>query len=432
MAFQRAASGSFGLNTVCNLVMYASIFDVIPDQSKQPRTGLPKHPVPSTRSDVNISGMTTIFDLTRVLLITITGHPIRLPVPHIRVRRNDNLWDLLSPAIPFWETLGLAPAGGPKNLETYTIYPLNDDLKSYAGRFMSELGISYEVLKLGTHTRGTLLPEADSDLVPWNLPQSFTPDDVKTSLCQTCMELGKALAAISRVRFMKSQQSGPWETIVIYIINPFDGFPAFSTIVSGFWTLFNTYRKSVSPSFHSRQADLVLQIIPISFVADPDQIVVSQSPSIHNLAREVYNRCPPASQNPDPAGLSIYPATSIQLSEALPRKISFELTADPPSNIMHENSQLHVGYARSKSGNWVTAAYTDNTGRYQAVVSYCLSGSRTFSEVAEEIWQTSLDIMQARRVNWRLCISKAGLMENEELTGKDFDSLDLGLSLMRS
>jgi mediator of RNA polymerase II transcription subunit 13, fungi type len=314
---------------------------------------------------------------------------------------------------------------------SYTIYPLNDDLKSYAGRFVNDIGISYEILKLGSHTRGTMAPEADSDLIPWDLPQNFTPDGVQTSLRHTCTELGRALAAVSRERALKSQQSGPGETIVIYVINPFDGFPILSTIASGFWSLFNTYRKSVSPSFHSRQADLVLQIIPISFVADPDRIVMSQSPSFHNLAREVYNRCPPASQNSDPAGLSIYPATSIQLSEALPRKISFELTADPPSNIMHENSQLHVGYAKSKSGNWVTAAYSDNTGRYQAVVSYCLCGSQTFSEVAEEIWQTSLDIMQARRVNWRLCISKAGLMENEELNGKGTDFFNLALLLTR-
>jgi len=44
-----------------------------------------------------------------------------------------------------------------------------------------------------------------------------------------------------------------------------------------------------------------------------------------------------------------------------------------------------------------------------------MSDERTFVEVAQEIWQTCMEIMQVRRVNWRLCIAKVGPMEMIEL-----------------
>jgi mediator of RNA polymerase II transcription subunit 13 len=42
-------------------------------------------------------------------------------------------------------------------------------------------------------------------------------------------------------------------------------------------------------------------------------------------------------------------------------------------------------------------------------------GTRLFSEIAKEIWQTTIDLLQSRRVQWRVCIAKAGPLDREEL-----------------
>jgi mediator of RNA polymerase II transcription subunit 13 len=152
-------------------------------------------------------------------------------------------------------------------------------------------------------------------------------------------------------------------------------------------------------------------------------MVIKQPAELQILSREVYNRCPPASVE-GTAALPINTGWSCQLAEALPRKISFELKSQPPSNIMYENSQLHVGYAISSSRNWISAAYTDNAGRYQCHASYCMAGGRSFTDAANEIWQTCLEIMQVRGVNWRLCIAKAGEMDMHELEGM-FETLSV-------
>jgi mediator of RNA polymerase II transcription subunit 13 len=155
----------------------------------------------------------------------------------------------------------------------------------------------------------------------------------------------------------------------------------------------------------------------MSFFISKDQLVFKQATDLQILAREVYNRCPPSSLKSGAAALPIDTGWSIQLSEALPRKIAFELKPETPFNVLYDNSQLHVAYSVSLSGNWVSAAFTDNSGKYQCTASYFRSGTAGFEKIAEEIWATCIEIMKPRKVNWRLCIAKVGRMVTEDLEG---------------
>jgi mediator of RNA polymerase II transcription subunit 13, fungi type len=350
-----------------------------------------------------------------------TGIPIRLATPLIRVRRNDALWDMVSPSIAFWDTLGLAPSGGPKNIVSYTIYPSNSDLKSIVDQFLKELEVCYESSRLGSHTRGD---SASNDLVqngiiPWKLTSKnrSTRNEMEENLRKICISLGSLLTAkvTTGTDSKKSQSEGPY-SFIVFIVNPFeDDAASIAAITTSFWRLFSTYKKGTKSSQKTWIPDVQLQIIPISFLAKTGRLVLKKPSELQAFAREVYNRCPPTSLSEDLAALPINTGWAIQLAEALPRKISFELKADPPSTIMYENSQLHVAYAQSASKNWISAAFTDNSGRYQCHASYCMAGKRSFTEVAREIWQTCLEIMQIRGVNWRLCIAKSGSMDMEEL-----------------
>ncbi|KAF2669985.1 hypothetical protein BT63DRAFT_227266 [Microthyrium microscopicum] len=403
--FQRMVRKALGASQVCSLMKYTTLQDTPqepPHGTKlPPRPVLPRTPT-GTRGDTGLP-----------------GGPTKHAIPFLRIRRSDSLWDMLPPSITFWDILGLAPINGPKNISFYTIYPFSATLESITDRFMQELGQCYESSKLGAHAPGPPILDQPKSFIPWSLGAESSLADIEESLKKLCSVIGSKLALVdheskpipqSRQHINKNNV----ESFVIYVINPFEDIAALSAISSAFVALCNSYRLAKTPSFRTRKADVVLQIVPMSVMAKLGHYVLLDSDRLRNLAREVYDRCPVASSE-DVGALPICSGSSIQLTESLPRKIAFELTGDPPSNIMHNPSQFYLGYARSESGNWVTAAFTDNAGRYQAVVSYCLTGSRTFLDIAKELWETCIDIMRHRKVNWRLCISRAHAMPPEEL-----------------
>lgn len=401
-AFRAAIKDAFAEAQVCDLMKYASI----KDPSREPDQGQfsKNQQKPLLRRTTGNAGQVGDDSLPVV---------VNFRTPHIRVRRNDGLLEVLPPAMAFWETLGLAPTSGPKSVMSYSFLPGNQDLKPQLMAFMDSLGATYESCRLGSHFRG----ECKDGIIYVN-PQkdSYALDDMVVHYRTTFNKFGKLLAetnAAKGIRAKDGYESTPVDAFVIYVFNPFDDPNAVKELCVAFWLMYQAYSSApVSASAEGPRPDIVLQMLPISCIGS-SSLVVSETRTMQKLAREVYDRCPPAILNQDKSRLRIYSGPSIQLEEAIPKAINFKLIAEPPSDLFHEPSHLHVGYARSAS--WVTAAWTDNTGRYQATASYCLVGTRTFFEVAREIWQTTIEIMQARKVAWRISIARAGTPEREEL-----------------
>lgn len=394
----------FSKTVDCDLLKYATIQDIFPDIS-QASKGQPRA-IPRRTNGPYGQGGDGAGSLGHLL------YPIG--PPHIRVRRADALWDLLPPALSFWEPLGLAPTSGPKNIVTYCIYPHSETLGARVENFLDNIGIVYEGCKLGNHIRGDSIAGSEAGLVPSRMSSPVSMRAALRTVRDTCVQLGKALASsYSEVRDKDEAQK--IDAFVVYMVDPFETPAALWELCSAFWFLFQAYGQGAKArADYSPNPDLVLQIVPMKYIASFDAPVVLEPWTLINLAREVYDRCPPSQMSEDKTPLSIYSAPSIQLEEALPRSIQFKLTAEPPSDLLRENSYMHLGYAISLDGAWISAAWSDNCGKHQTVVSYCV-GSRAFSEIAREIWQTTIEIIETRRVTWRVCIAKAGVMEREEL-----------------
>ena len=114
------------------------------------------------------------------------------------------------------------------------------------------------------------------------------------------------------------------------------------------------------------------------------------------------------------------PAPAIRLEQPLPRIIDFKLTMSPSASLIRENSCIHVAYAPSVDGRWITTAWTDDRGSQQETASYCLGRkgrpqSRTMNEVAHEIWESTLDLISVWKVHWRIIITKCGPMDQQEV-----------------
>lgn len=383
--------------TECAIPTLASLHDVFPDLSAQVKgqqRALPRKPNESSAIPGN--------------------HIYQINAPFVRVRRAETHWDLLPPSIAFWEPLGLAPTSPPKNVIAFCIYPHSDPLRPLLERFLLNVQIAYDTCKLGSHTRVDTVSEYEGGLVPCKINSSApSSKEAFKALRETCVQLGKLLAI--QHNQIREQQDAKIDAFVIYMVDPFGISGALWELCSAFWTLFHAYGQ-VSPgrSDQAQKPDLVLQIVPMKYIASFDAPVVLDSGIYMNLAREVYDRCPPSAPSTDKTPLNIYKAPAFQLEEALPRGIPFKLVSEPPQDLLRENSYMHLAYSMSLDGTWVTAAWTDNCGKSQAVVSYHL-GARTFGEVAKEIWQTTIEILQSRRVQWRVCIAKSGIMDREEL-----------------
>lgn len=405
--------------TLNDLIKYAQI----PDAPFEPPPGAKVPPKPPQRRMTGASQPDPN---------AISGQIYPIAPPRVRVRRGDSLWDLLPTSLAFWEPLGLAPTSGSKNILSYCIYPPNEDLVDPLESFFDCLGSVYDSGKLGTHLPGTPVGEYESNLMPLALPDADPPtvDSALRALREICEELGHLLAAADLSTAEKTlrelSQSRNDETpptigsFVIYIVNPFESASSLKDICTCFWSMFQAYETaSRKRSPLDKRPDLVLQILPIKYVASASAPIVPQPQFLATFAREVYDRCPPSSTGEKKQSLSIAAAPSIQLEEQVPRTILFKLVADPQGDLLPDAVHLHLGYATSWNSDWLAAAWIDSTGKYQALVSYYLRG-RSFADVAFEIWQTTISIIQARKMTWRVTIARAGVMERDELEGEMF------------
>lgn len=348
----------------------------------------------------------------------------KIPPPHIRIRRGNAYVEVLPPAIAFWETFGLEPAKGKKNILSYCIHP--HDAVEGADAFLERMGLVYSSCNLGTHSRGSSAQTFDDGLVSWNA-DSGNPSyqlimKAIRSICEilgeSCVEITLLFGANFVIGSVLSKIPPSDDNLLVYIVNPFSNAVAMADLCSAFLFLFQKYIGD-SDRQHVRQLhELVLQIVPIDFVSSPESIVVPAQVEYLNLALEVYNRCPPQNSPCDLTGS----ASALSLTKSPPKAIDFKLLPDQPSPLQ-ESRCLHLAYSLSSDQRWVTAAWTDKTGSFQMTMSYCLrnkrSGvSRLISSVRQEIWETSRDIMEKFQARWRVFLVRDEPIDMEEVEGE--------------
>ncbi|RYP56984.1 hypothetical protein DL769_009769 [Monosporascus sp. CRB-8-3] len=331
----------------------------------------------------------------------------QIPSPHFALRRYESKLSVLPSAVTFWESLGLGPSQGTKDIHAICVFPdfpgMTDSLLVFTDRMRSV----YESLKLGSFNRLTNSNDITDGLVAFDVEKILEPlressSFIGPSLLNGFSKLCKALSAVA------VQETN----FVVYFV--------FSPDISGsivesclaFHQLFEGYKKTLASKRLPIVNDMVLQLIPIDFVSSSTSLANPSPAEFTKLALETYDRC------------TLFggpmPSPAIVLEQPPPRHIDFKLTSNPSASLLHENSCLHVAYAQSVDERWVTAAWTDNRGVQQLTTSYCLgrkgkSISTPFADVAREIWETTRRLISAWKVHWRIIIAKCGVMEQHEI-----------------
>ncbi|KAK3673935.1 mediator of RNA polymerase II transcription subunit 13 [Recurvomyces mirabilis] len=341
---------------------------------------------------------------------------VAIPPPYIRVQRGADKYEMLPLALQFWDTLSLAPINGTKDIRAFCVFPGNEDVQSLAETFLSALGTAYEECKLGSHRHtsnngGDEEEAALGDYVDGLVPVDLGDDDEHS--LEAAMQCYSEACTTLATFMANTAFAEPDRTFVIYIINPFRHHPELiHHLCACFWLLYQTYRKTVPRSRNQHPpSDIVLQILPIDLLAAPDSVVLLDAKQTAALAQEVYDRCPPnpSFEPSDTTGSALpnYSAPLFELASPTPKRIAFHLASETPADLLHEGSCLHLAYAVSGDGFWLTAAWSDNMGRYGNSVSFPLCG-RSFKEVVGEVWERVEGVMGTRGVTWRVFIVGVG------------------------
>lgn len=331
------------------------------------------------------------------------SNPFPINPPQLEVRRADSKLSVLPSAVTFWENLSLSPSSGGKDVSAVCIHPNFDGLAGSATIFLDQMRSIYESSRFGGHDK-VVSKDVPDGLVQFNvdLGQPTSSMHNLTALKEATARLGRALASLPVVE----------KNFVVYFVYPVDNASLLVHICSAFQHLFNMYRKGLSDRKINVANELVLQLVPLDFVASPTSIVVPSPTEYGRLAMQVYDRC---------IGFTSPTSTpGILLEQPLPKSIDFKLNVNPSASLLQENSCLHIAYAQSIDDRWITAAWTDNRGTQQMTASYCLGRknepiSMAFSDVAHEIWETTLEILSAKRIHWRIMIARVGVMDPSEV-----------------
>ncbi|KAE8319843.1 mediator complex subunit 13 C-terminal-domain-containing protein [Aspergillus transmontanensis] len=333
------------------------------------------------------------------------GSITKLSPPHLRVRRGKEYLEALPPAISFWETFGLEPADGPKDISAYCIHP--QIAGDAADVFLERLGLLYASCNLGKHVRGSRSSAFERGLYSWDVGSLETAHFLSAmqSLKVICEELGTAL--------LKGSPSN--DSLVIYIINPFAHASALVDICSAFWCLFQKYIADTGKQQARQLNEVVLQIIPISFIMSTGSVVVPLQAQYLNLALEIYSRCPPKALQSSLVNC----APPVLLAEPLPRTISFRLASEKTSPLQ-EGKCLHIAYSKSQDQRWIGVAWSDNSGALQRTISYNLryrnaSAVRSISDVRSEIWVATKDILDRIQARWKVFVVSTEPVDQDEV-----------------
>lgn len=128
----------------------------------------------------------------------------KIPAPHVRVRRGKEFLEALPPTASFWETFGLEPAHGPKDVSAYCIHP--HAASKAADVFLKRLGLLYQSCSLGTHIRGDKSKAFDQGLGTWETGSSGNYVAMMHTLRTMCEELGTCFLSCIQALAYASQE----------------------------------------------------------------------------------------------------------------------------------------------------------------------------------------------------------------------------------
>ena len=366
-------------------------------RSLQPDKAVEVEAKPTTDLGPNLSNLNsnaTYATLGQLSGASIDGRLMKLTERQIKLKRGEKDMMASISIIPFWDTLGLQPQGKPKDVTCFCIHPAGSGVADGCTDFLERIADAYSSCSLGLHKLGKITNLTHDGLLVWSLEKDKPASPMP--IVPIAMRLGDALAQTEEV----------FGTVVVYIVglsaDPFQ----YLQCCAGFWACYQAYRKKMG--LRNEKLELVPQVIPASFVASTETVVVPCQSDYNSLALEVYGRLPPSNLN-SPAGFCEFP---VALADPMD-SVQFSLTAQPISPFSSNGVSLHLAYSHSDDQRWMVACWTDETGQLVHTMAYLLrvgvrDRGRPEKDIIQDMWEISQDLMKPHRSRWRLIVSRVG------------------------
>ncbi|KAL8855262.1 MAG: hypothetical protein Q9178_008086 [Gyalolechia marmorata] len=343
-------------------------------------------------------------------------------VPYLNIKRGQDALDIAPPALYFWEELGLAPWQQKRDVEALCIYPDNAAIRGAASTFMTTLQNSYQSCKFGSHQPSSGPRRVQEGLLPVPIT-SRNPDVVLDSLGETCEAFAMTveqllMCYLSGMELPLKEADGT--NIVIYIVDPFNDEAMYPHICAAFLELFAAYASSAKKAGLTSTREIVLQIVPLSFLASSEFLTIPSPKAYTKLAFEVYSRCSPGPRSDGTLPTPFTSGSAIRLAKPIPKTVNFQLSSQTPGLLLSSDPCLHLAYSWDTDQQWLACAWIDNLGATRWNATYCLGDPNpdywaAFAETVKEVLATTREMLQPVNILWKLHIVKDNSLRQREL-----------------
>ena len=111
------------------------------------------------------------------------------------------------------------------------------------------------------------------------------------------------------------------------------------------------------------------------------------------------------------------------LSRSISPTVSFSQAGQPRTlDVLDRHTFLHVGYRFSSCGKWLLAACVDQRGESYDIGSW-LTRDEVETSAVIQVWNFAAQFARRANIEWRLVITKLGVMSASELDGRFIYSL---------
>ncbi|KAF8429780.1 hypothetical protein EV426DRAFT_526996, partial [Tirmania nivea] len=203
----------------------------------------------------------------------------KIPPSHVHVHRAETALEISPVALKFWETFGLGPCSGPKNVIGFCVYPSGEAMADAVDEFMERVGTVYDSCKLGSYVRGNI-DDITSGMVGVQLPPRHTGE----------FDIGAIMQCIKDACSMLYNVADEMQNIVVYLVNPFLKASALPELCHAFYFLTQAYMSTMA-QLNAALNNIILQIVPIDLLTAKSGLITPSQEDYIRFSFEVYNRC---------------------------------------------------------------------------------------------------------------------------------------------
>ncbi|KAI6046531.1 mediator complex subunit 13 C-terminal-domain-containing protein [Pisolithus marmoratus] len=317
----------------------------------------------------------------------------RLEPPMLSIGKGDHVMQLLPSSLRFWGKLGLTPLGGKKDVTAFLVMEDSGPLQPQtATTWLRRISSVYSGHHLGSHNLGTHTLCISDGILAWRL------DTLRKHL----VSFIGGLSSVSN-------------TLVIYIAIPASAMSLASPLFRQILFTIRRVQKSCTDYpvlFHLLPEAVIAAHDWTDNVAELETLCFSVYQRLSRPVKRIMSRKIIETGEPIRA---YFQEPLFTLSRPVTPTVLFNQHGQARSlDVLDRHTFLHIGYRFSSCGKWLLALCIDQRGESYDVGTWLTQDDVETSAVVQ-IWNFAAQFARRANVEWRLVITKLGVLSASEL-----------------